>query len=47
MSTGAVIMIGIVVFLIAGNIAVTVANRRLIKRRQRGNDHGGGPDRKV
>ena len=47
MSAGAAIMTGIVVFLIVGNIAVTIANKRLIKRRQRGNDHGGGTDRKV
>ena len=35
MSAGTAIMVGIVVFLIVGNIAVTIANRRMIKRRSR------------
>ena len=47
MSAGAVILGTILALLIIGNVLVTIANRRLIKRRQRENDHGGGPDRKV
>ena len=47
MSWGTAVLGGILVFLVIGNIAVTIANKRLIKRRQKGHDHGGGPDRKV
>ena len=47
MSAGAVILGTILALLIIGNVLVTIANRRLIKRRHRGNDHGGGPERTV